>query len=423
MTQTQIGASEQITDEVTSWPGVEAGTGTARRVGVHRRPPGDRPPARRPRHALRLPQGRLARALRRRAGSTTTRSSPASPASPRARSQSEDDVLDVIALLRLNYDRAIATHGLPGEPHNRQFSHKLRVRTPIVLPKLLTKHCAVRHSCADARRQDQARWSRSGSATAASSLDALRRRGSASRADLARLTGLSRSTVSTLVADLQASGLVVEHADAAPRRRGARAAAGPPADAADARPLAPASSLGIDFGHEHVHVAIADLSRTILAERVRALDVDHSAARALDVAVELADEVVAAADVDGDRILGAGVGAVGADRRRRGHRARRQDPARAGRASGPSTSSPRASACASTSTTTRTSARSPRSRSAPASARATRSTSWSPAASAPGSSSAASCTAAAAAPPASSATCSSTRPARSAAAATAAAWR
>jgi len=41
-------------------------------------------------------------------------------------------------------------------------------------------------------------------------LDTLRRKGSASRAELARLTSLSRSTVSTLVADLQASGLVVE---------------------------------------------------------------------------------------------------------------------------------------------------------------------------------------------------------------------
>ena len=49
-------------------------------------------------------------------------------------------------------------------------------------------------------------------------LDALRRRGSASRADLARLTGLSRSTVSTLVSDLQASGLVVEHEPAADAR-------------------------------------------------------------------------------------------------------------------------------------------------------------------------------------------------------------
>src|SRR5215207_1857577 len=41
-------------------------------------------------------------------------------------------------------------------------------------------------------------------------LDALRRTGNASRADLARLTGLSRSTVSTLVSDLQSTGLVVE---------------------------------------------------------------------------------------------------------------------------------------------------------------------------------------------------------------------
>ena len=132
--------------------------------------------------------------------------------------------------------------------------------------------------------------------------------------------------------------------------------------------------LGIDFGHEHVHVAIADLSRTILAERVRELDVDHSAKRALDVAVELADEVIAAAGVDGDRILGVGVALSGPIDIDDGHRARRQDPARAGPACGPSTSSPRGSACRCTSTTTRTSARSRRSRSAPASARATRST-------------------------------------------------
>ena len=151
--------------------------------------------------------------------------------------------------------------------------------------------------------------------------------------------------------------------------------------------------LGIDFGHEHVHVAIADLSRTILAERVREVDVDRSAKRALDVAVELADEVVAAADVDGDRILGAGVALSGPIDVADGHGPRRQDPAELGGRAARSTSSPRGSACTSTSTTTRTSARSPRSRSAPASAPATRSTSWSPAASAPGSSSAASCTA------------------------------
>ena len=139
-------------------------------------------------------------------------------------------------------------------------------------------------------------------------LDALRRRGSASRADLARLTGLSRSTVSTLVSELQASGLVVEHEPATDGGRVAQQGRPPTLLTLD---RSAGLVLGIDFGHEQVHVAIADLSRTILAERTQALDVDKSAARALDVAVELADEVVAAAAVDGQAMLGAGVGLSG----------------------------------------------------------------------------------------------------------------
>jgi DNA-binding IclR family transcriptional regulator len=43
-------------------------------------------------------------------------------------------------------------------------------------------------------------------------VDVLRRSGSASRVDLVRDTGLSRTTVSKLVAELQAEGLVVERA-------------------------------------------------------------------------------------------------------------------------------------------------------------------------------------------------------------------
>jgi len=137
-------------------------------------------------------------------------------------------------------------------------------------------------------------------------LDTLRRHGSASRADLARLTGLSRSTVSTLVADLQAGGMVREHepSDARVSQQGR-----PPTLLTLDRSAG--LVLGIDFGHERVHVAIADLSRTILAERVHELDVDRSASRALDAAVALTDAVVEAAGVERDRILGAGVGLSG----------------------------------------------------------------------------------------------------------------
>src|SRR5207247_11065209 len=41
-------------------------------------------------------------------------------------------------------------------------------------------------------------------------IDALRTQGAISRADIARQTGLSRSTVSSLVSDLQAAGMVIE---------------------------------------------------------------------------------------------------------------------------------------------------------------------------------------------------------------------
>jgi predicted NBD/HSP70 family sugar kinase len=133
-------------------------------------------------------------------------------------------------------------------------------------------------------------------------VDALRRAGTASRTDLARMTGISRSTVATLVSDLQARGLIVEQADAPhpPTGRGR-----PPVllrlDAAAG------SALGIDFGHSHVRVAVADLSSTVLAERFVEIDVDGVPEDALDTAAELAEGVLADAGVERSRVIGAGM--------------------------------------------------------------------------------------------------------------------
>ena len=111
-TATKKTASQQITEEATSWPGVEAGPGRRgefafklgrREIGhLH----GDR--------ALHIgfpkaiwrelyEQGRIDY-------------HPVFPDKPGYASrviEDEDDVRDVIALLRLNYDRAVARHGLP----------------------------------------------------------------------------------------------------------------------------------------------------------------------------------------------------------------------------------------------------------------------------------------------------------------------
>ena len=91
-------------------------------------------------------------------------------------------------------------------------------------------------------------------------VDELRRRGSASRSDLARLTGLSRTTVTAVVGDLQANGLVVEAEDGT-----AQAGRGRPPVMLRLDPSA-GLALGVDFGHSHVRVAVADLSSTVLAE-------------------------------------------------------------------------------------------------------------------------------------------------------------
>jgi predicted NBD/HSP70 family sugar kinase len=137
-------------------------------------------------------------------------------------------------------------------------------------------------------------------------LEAVREGGHVSRAEIARTTGLARSTVSTLVAELQEAGLVVEREDnRATVRRGGR----PPTMLT----LNPAAGrvLGIHFDHPYVRVAVADLQHTILAEASRALPTDEAAKDALDAAGELADQVLKEAGVHRRTVLGAGAAMAG----------------------------------------------------------------------------------------------------------------
>jgi hypothetical protein len=107
-------ASERITEEVMSWPGVQAGPGSRgefaftvgrRQIGhLH----GDRAA-----HfsfpkqvwAELFEQGRV----------VYHPVFPGKPGPAARRIETEADVQDVIELLRLNYDRTVARHGLPAE--------------------------------------------------------------------------------------------------------------------------------------------------------------------------------------------------------------------------------------------------------------------------------------------------------------------
>jgi predicted NBD/HSP70 family sugar kinase len=143
-------------------------------------------------------------------------------------------------------------------------------------------------------------------------VDALRRHGLASRSDLARMTGLSRTTVGSLVADLQASGLVVEEVDG--ERQPGRGR--PPVLLRFDRTAGVA--VGVDFDHDRVRVALADLSSTVLGEDLAEIDVDHSASDAIDAAVDMIEALRVAAGVHEAQLMGAGVGLPGPIDRRTG---------------------------------------------------------------------------------------------------------
>src|SRR5262249_21556609 len=89
----------------------------------------------------------------------------------------------------------------------------------------------------------------------------LRERARVSQADIARATGLSRTTVHWVIAELRAEGLIAELETAGEGRSSGRP--GVHLVLREAGRVA----IGIDFGHSHVAVAVADLARNILSER------------------------------------------------------------------------------------------------------------------------------------------------------------
>ncbi|HET6869043.1 MAG TPA: ROK family transcriptional regulator [Solirubrobacteraceae bacterium] len=135
-------------------------------------------------------------------------------------------------------------------------------------------------------------------------LAVLQRRGMASQADIVRETGLSRTTVSSLVAELLDEGVVVERDSArqAPSPSGGR----PPTLLS----LEPSSGgfVGIDFGREIVRVAVANRAGELLVDaRSERLEVAHEAQKALDAADQMVSALLDEAELRPDQVIGAGV--------------------------------------------------------------------------------------------------------------------
>ncbi len=112
-TQTAKRASEQITEEVSSWPGVEAGTGARGefgfRVGGHEigHLHGDR--------SAHFSFGsRLGTELKEAGRIVDHPVFPGKPGPGARRIDGPDDVREVIELMRINYDRVVERYGLAG---------------------------------------------------------------------------------------------------------------------------------------------------------------------------------------------------------------------------------------------------------------------------------------------------------------------
>ncbi len=144
-----------------------------------------------------------------------------------------------------------------------------------------------------------------GSATSASSriVKALSERGALSARQIAAATGLAKSTISTVLAELRKSGLVVE-GTLPPGGNGARL--GRPASVLTLNPQA-GTCVGIMVGLAEIRMIVADVSHAIIHSTTVELGPDFSAERAAEVTCRLIRETYAEHGLPLAGLLGVGV--------------------------------------------------------------------------------------------------------------------
>lgn len=133
-------------------------------------------------------------------------------------------------------------------------------------------------------------------------LEHIRRLGRCSRAELARVSGLSKPTVSLALANVERSGLV--------REAGQRT--GVPGRSAVLYEIRPEAGyvLGLDIGHQYLRGAVADLTGDVIARsalRTRASSVSGRVAEL----IRLADELCSEADITRSAVTQTVIGSPG----------------------------------------------------------------------------------------------------------------
>jgi predicted NBD/HSP70 family sugar kinase len=137
-------------------------------------------------------------------------------------------------------------------------------------------------------------------------IDALRRLGDLSRAELVAATGLSRSTISNVVATLQERAIIDER----PATSTAPPGPGRPGATVGLRSQA-GIAVGIAVDRENLRVAAVDLAGRVLTQRAEPVSPDTRGTAVIARAAEVVRAIVDAIGVRRDRVVGIGVGLPG----------------------------------------------------------------------------------------------------------------
>jgi predicted NBD/HSP70 family sugar kinase len=134
----------------------------------------------------------------------------------------------------------------------------------------------------------------------------LSQQGGMSAAQLARATGLARSTISTAVTDLKSEQIIVELADLQRSAQGA----GRPGTILTLNPDA-GTCLGIHLAFDGIQIVVADIAHSFIAEETITLAADYSPAEALAAIKTACTALFRNRKLPFARLLGVGVSVSG----------------------------------------------------------------------------------------------------------------
>jgi DNA-binding transcriptional ArsR family regulator len=135
---------------------------------------------------------------------------------------------------------------------------------------------------------------------------ALAARGRLSAAEIARRTGLARSTVSVALAELRRSGIVVEQEPPAMPAKGV----GRPATTLTLNPQA-GTCVGVHLSLESVDVLVADVAHSVISEQTIGLGRDYAPAAAADAVASAVRRAYAGHGLARAGLLGVGISVSG----------------------------------------------------------------------------------------------------------------